>query len=213
MNPTCPDAIRECKSILDRLLTQQWHDTHVVDALMDFSSDNGPDGQRRPLAALKSDLAQIVDSDAYLKRQIPGRVQYLTHLTHNGTHYWIRSRHAGNSAVLLEDETGKTRPARIEYIFQTPGPQSQPFIAVRQYRELDIETVRNDPFRRYPALRAEMWSNELYDELSIVQANMLNVQYASWVVPWGFPGSNQAEVLIVLSLSRVSQYQQYWLCS
>ena len=198
---SCPDALTECRSIFDKLVAQQSHDTHVVDALMDPSTEN-PSHQRR-LQPLASDLSEAFAEIPYLKPHATSRVHYLTHLTQHGIRYSIRSRHVGNSAVLLLDATGKQRPARIEYIFRLPTLQDQIFVAVRQYQELDAESMRNDPFQKYPQLRAEMWSTELYKELSIVQANMLDDQYACWVMPWKLATSNRAtNVLVVMSLSR-----------
>ncbi len=198
---SCPEALTECRFIFDKLVAQQSHDTHVVDALMDPSTEN-PSHRQRPLRPLASDLSEAFNEISHLKPHVTSRVQYLTHLTQHGIRYSIRSRHVGNSAVLLLDATGKQRPARIEYIFRLPTLQDQIFVAVRQYQELDAESMRNDPFRKYPQLRAEMWSTELYKELSIVQANMLDDQYASWVMPWKLATSNRAtNVLVVMSLS------------
>ena len=202
---SCPDALTECRSIFDKLVAQQSHDTHVVDVLMDPSnpSTENPSHRQHPLQPLASDLSEAFKEIPYLKPHVTSCVHYLTHLTQHGIRYSIRSRHAGNSAVLLLDVTGKQRPARIEYIFRLPTLQDQIFIAICQYQELDAESMRNDPFQKYPQLRAEMWSTELYKELSIVQANMLDDQYASWVMPWKLTTSNRAtNVLIVMLLSH-----------
>ena len=89
---SCPDALTECRSIFDKLVAQQSHDTHVVDALMDPSTEN-PSHQRR-FQPLASDLSEAFAEIPYLKPHATSRVHYLTHLTQHGIRYSICSRHA-----------------------------------------------------------------------------------------------------------------------
>ena len=85
-------------------------------------------------------------------------------------------------------------PVRIEY-----DENGQIFVAVHQYQSLSVD---NDPFLRYPALRAKLWSTRLHDSLDIIDKNMFGGQYASWTIPYPVD-ANTSEATVIMSLSRV----------
>lgn len=91
-------------------------------------------------------------------------------------------------------------PVRIDYITQVmvPGDTQDlaiTYIAARKYQPLDLTC---DPFRAYPCLQAELWS-EVLGNLELYPLNSIETHFVSLPVSWD--GQN---MMVAVSLNRVS---------
>lgn len=81
----------------------------------------------------------------YNIRSTPHQAHFLSHLTVNSVRYTTRSKHEGNSNILV-GENDEEVPVSIIQILQFPG-HPDAWVLVRAYRDV---SVKNDPFRGFP---------------------------------------------------------------
>jgi hypothetical protein len=110
----------------------------------------------------------------------------------------VASKHLGNSCILvLKPQMEHPYPAQIKHILGLRSTVEM-VIAVQRYKPT---TVASDPFIRYPALQAKLWSQELVSELEIITPDDIHSHFAACEMVWeGYP------VTAVISLFRVSDY-------
>jgi hypothetical protein len=130
---------------------------------------------------------------------VPAQVNFLSHLTLDGFRYAVRTKHEGNSNLLITDAGGKLVPVSIEHILRLPGqPRDNAWMVVKRLRPI---AVVRDPFLDFPLLRAKMWSAELSDELELIDLTMIESHFAKCSFRW-----EGKIVALVISLSKVSFY-------
>jgi len=138
-------------------------------------------------------------------RPMPARL--LSHLNINGITYSSSSFHLGNASILLKSPApNRYLPARIDYIAQvlfddTDDRHMITFIAARRYQ---AASIKNDPFRLFPFLQAQLWSNNL-DPLELYPLNAIECHFAQTPILW-----EGSQMFVMSSLSRVCIYE-LWL--
>jgi len=198
----CPQAIKQCQPMFQKLLNPQVRDTLITDmlslstALQDTENavavDSSNECNSHPIP--QSIYEALVTS---LRITPPRYADFLSHLTIGGITYTVSSKHLGNSHVLLAlNESEDLVPARIDHILQLRiGDAVKTLIVVRRHERSQVPC---DPFLRYPIVRAKMWSTQL-KEFEIVAIDAIRSHYAASHITWdGIP------VTVVTSLSRVS---------
>lgn len=130
----------------------------------------------------------------YNVRSTPHQAHFSSHLTVNGVRYTTRAKHEGNSNILVVGEDDEDVPVSIEHILQFPG-YSDAWVLVRAHRDV---SVKNDPFRSFPLLRAKLYSPLLHDALELVHSSALEIHFAKHTFIW-----EEQQVSAIISLSRV----------
>jgi hypothetical protein len=201
----CPEIIRRCKSIFHKLINPRAAGSLYSDiiALTASSTDNDNDDgcddenssfDRKTTTTIPSDLLQALQLSI---KTSSSKAQFLSRIYINGLSYSVTSSHVGSSCILSKSTTEKLVPSRINYIFRIMvGSKVCTYIATRGH--LPFESDAQDPFRAYPALKAQLWSPKL-GELHVFPANIIESHFASCPLIWG-----ETDAVVVLSLSPVS---------
>jgi hypothetical protein len=202
----CPQAIRHCAEMFEKLVQPQSRNSLAIDTQVSaHEADNDDDEDAPAEDELDVDGPTIrLDHDIRraLAQKLPGKsvpttATRLTRYTRDGVNYSIKDVHEGNSGVLCQDSES---PYCIEQILAFPEDVTNRSVrgiwfVVRRHRPSD---VRIDPYRRYPLLRAKMWSTQLESAVNILNPTEIDSHFAKCVIQW----ENQ-EVAVVVSLSRV----------
>jgi lambda repressor-like predicted transcriptional regulator len=193
----CPQALKNCQPIFRKLIDPQLRNTLITD-IASFSGhaddeSDIPERQTKPIPpiiynALRTSLDFLP----------PHHAEVFTHLTRKGITYAVASRHLGNSCILvLKSQMDRPYPAQIKHILGLQTTDAvETFVVVQRYKPM---TVASDPYIRYPALQAKLWSQELINELEIITPDDIHSHFAACDMVWeGSP------VTAVISLFRVS---------
>jgi hypothetical protein len=200
----CPEALQNCRPIFDKLVEPQARDTLITD-MMSFSepTDEAEDEDAKPQSTheakpIEPDLRAAFQGS--LGFQAPPRAQFQSNLTIGAATYSVSTKHRGNSCTLFKtDSAGEPVPGCIEKIFRVHlNGTVQSFVALR--RHVILNSGAEDPFCRYPVLKARLWSHKL-GKLEVVPIDAITSHFAKCCIPW-----NGEEATVVLSLSRVHSY-------
>jgi hypothetical protein len=171
-------------------------DMQVLSSLVEGGDDGDDDGalnwNERTAKPIPSDLLTALTRLHLSTRS----AQFLHHITINGLAYTPRSKHEGNSCVLLKSQEDHIQvPAQIQTIFQIPFLESvKTLIAIRRHQP---SRLRHDPFSRFPILRARLWGVQL-GELEVIQPDQVLSHFACLPLKGEFEGH-----IVASSLSRV----------
>lgn len=157
------------------------------DASPDVDEVTEPNITSQPKRVIPEHLRTILAESGH---DVPHKAQFLTHLTVEGLPYAVRTRHEGNSGILINGEV----PVQIEYILRFDSGVI--CAVVRQYQPADVDF---DPFSDFPLIGAKMWSTELFEQLEVVPIKYLKIQFAKCKVPW-----EGKDVTVIISLDKVS---------
>jgi hypothetical protein len=207
----CPEALKNCQPMFEKLLKPQVRDTLVTDMLASLplqDLDDGNDGDdgdadadagawewdERGASPIPQDIFDALQCT--LDFPPPRRARFLSHLTIQGLTYTISSKHSGNSQILIKANSAVDAvPCRITSILQFPVLNTiQTYVAVRRYGP---SPIKNDPFLHFPMLRAQMRGTEL-GPLEIHTLDTVHSHFARGGLKW-----DGKDVNVVLSLSRV----------
>ncbi len=181
--------------MFQKLVNPQVRDTLVTDILALFTDDAASDNDGLDEQPVKSFNSLPVPLQECLIATYNHRLCacLLSHLTIRGITYLSSAYHLGNALILLKSTApNKYLPARIDYITQilfddTDDGHLVTFIAARKYKP---STFKNDPFRAFPFLQAQIWSREL---------DSLECHFAQSLITW-----ENLDGMVMISLSRVS---------
>lgn len=213
----CPEAIQHCQSIFENFLKPQVRDTLITDMLsfsglanrtgdveMAGSDDSDSETEfdelrtsyleKRNTSSIPNELYKALQGS--LNFPPPRRARFLSHLTLDSITYSTSATHLGNSCVLVSIQGAKPIPARIDHIIQFDVSNStKTYLAIRRHI---LSSTRDDPFLRYPSLRARIWSDSMasYD---IIVADDIQSHFAKCSLAW-----DDTDVTVVISLGRVS---------
>ena len=127
---------------------------------------------------------------------IPTIRQTVTFHTYEGRTYTTRSRHEGNSSVLVRSSVdGSLKPAQIQEILEISSKEI--LYVVRHHRRVAGDTP--DPFTKYPFLHISLWSLTL-GNCAIIRPEEVASHFAS--IPFSL--NDEDDSLAVVSLYRVS---------
>ena len=199
-----PQVIQNCEPIFQRLIRPKSRSTLVSDILQfDHDDDVYPydDDSQWTFPEKSSVIPDDLRGCIRATFDADYEVISLSHLTIGGRTYSTSTKHLGNSHILLKSGIpGQLVPARIDYITQVMVPCDRQdmaiaYIAARKYRPLNLA---NDPFRAYPCLQAELWSEDLSD-LELYPLDSIKTHFVSLPVLW-----EGQSMMVAVSLSRVS---------
>ncbi|KAF8963381.1 hypothetical protein BDZ97DRAFT_1758645 [Flammula alnicola] len=129
---------------------------------------------------------------------IPMKAMSTKRITERGITYTVQATHAGNSGVLCR---GSDVPYSIMDIlkFGNTSNITGTWFVVRRHRQAHV----NDPYSKYPYLRAKMWDPELEEGIEVVPLSAIETHFAKRVVSW-----EGRETAIIVSLSRKIDHMQ-----
>jgi len=203
---TCPPAIRQCAEMFSKLVQPQTRNSLAVD--MQSSAHDEDDYDDGSVAEDELDVdgptvqvdrtIHLALAERLLGQAIPPTATSLSHCTRDGINYSIKHVHEGNSGILCRNSE---TPYCIEQILAFPNTERNRdiqgiWLVVRRHKQAD---VRWDPYRRYPLLRANLWSAQLGSTVEVLKLTDIDCHFAKCVIQW-----EQKEVAVVVSLSRVS---------
>jgi hypothetical protein len=126
---------------------------------------------------------------------LPRRAKMLSHLTIKGAMYTVASKHLGNSCVLISSAAYPPFPAQIHSILWLHTPDAvEAFVTVHRYMPVHVD----DPYTRYPALRAKIWGREVAKDIEVVSVDDIQCHIAVCPILW-----DGSAVNVVISLFRV----------
>ena len=110
----------------------------------------------------------------------------------NGLTFSSFTQHCGNSYILVRPSRPflPSVPAQIESIIQISSTET--LFIVKHF----LKTMSSDPFEKYPALRASLWSRNL-GQLVAVKSEDVESHFACLPIVW-----DGSECVAVISLSR-----------
>ncbi|PPQ89924.1 hypothetical protein CVT25_009725 [Psilocybe cyanescens] len=168
--PDCPAFLRECKVVFDKAFGKS-------------------DVQSSP-----ADSAFVV-VPSNLRHLIKGpRVALRAYHIVNKLTYSRSSTHLGNSLVMFYPKGNRSKrpvPGSIEHIIVYPT--NKVLYTIRRQVEAQIGTA--DPYAEYPHFPAQLYCNQLSDDLEVIQPDWVMSHY----VRWNFSKDH----CVVLNLSRV----------
>ena len=171
--PQCPQAIRECKVLLDH--AYEVHDNDRTEPRATVKSPNVP---------VPADLKVLIRQGAAV---LHSRVK------HMGVVYSRATTHLGNSLVLFYPQGNHSSPpvpGSIKYIYELDGTIT---LAIR--RQCTLGGHDTNPFAAYPHFPASTYLSALSETLEAVEMTWVHAHYARWAV--------SDDHVVVLSLSRV----------
>lgn len=132
---------------------------------------------------------------------IPMKGNFVNRMICQGITYATRTIHEGNSGILRKHSEV---PFSIENILEFPtvengGPVQGSWLVVRRYKAVQ---VGEDPYLRYPLLRAKMWAPELDPTLEVFPMTDVDGHFAKCVISW-----KEQEVVVIVSLSHVQEVE------
>jgi len=180
--PDCPQAVKECKVLLDQAYGVNGNDTTIIDPLEEYV---------RPLDTARAtnvppDLGEFVCLCRTVLR---------AHLRHAGVVFSRSSTNVGNSQIMFYpsgDQSLQAVPGLIKYIFE--GDDGSMAFAV-QWQEALRRNGEGDPFAAYPHFPAKLYSAQASEKLEKVKILWVVSHYACWAI---------SEEVVVLSLCHVS---------
>lgn len=198
--------------MFDKLVAPQVRNTLVTDMLAFASADKGASGALstgRTLGSLRpvpEDIRKALqEALSKVGIVVPPEVYLPSHLTVGGITYAIRSKHEGNSNILVLTRHGSKLPVSIINFVTFPSTNNveaigNTYVIARKHLELEPK-LQNDPYSAFPWIRASMWSNSLDPEIRVFLPELLDNHFAKCVVSW-----EGREVAVVTDLSRVSNF-------
>ena len=162
-SPKCPQAIQECKILLD--CTYEVHDSDVHGTELHTS-------------------AKSLDLPADLKVLI-GRGAAVLHLwvKHMGVVYSQVTTHLGNSLVLFYPQGNHSSlpvPGSIKHIYKLNRTTT---LAIQWQHTLGGNNTDLDPFTAYPHFPASTYSSALSETLKVVEMTWVHAHYVLNSVP------------------------------
>ncbi len=199
----CPEAIANCRHIFTKFLSPDIRNGTLID-IRSFLSDPEND----PPAAESHTLTKITLSETTFKAlslRFPGTLpkirRIVTFHTFKGRTFTTRSRHEGNSSVLIKSSLdGSLKPAQIQEILEVSSKEI--LYVIRHHRKPEGGVC--DPFAKYPFLHISTWSLTL-GNCSIIRPEEVASHFAS--IPC--PPNCKNNVLTIVSLHRVSLTNRY----
>ena len=194
----CPEAIANCQRHFTKFLSPDIRNGTLID-ITSFLADPEND----PPATESNVVKKITLSEATFRalrlrfpNAIPTIRQTVTFHTYEGRTYTTRSRHEGNSSVLVRSSVdGSLKPAQIQEILEISSKEI--LYVIRHHRR--VEGLISDPFAKYPFLHISLWSITLGNYI-IIRPEEVASHFAS--IPCSMNGENDS--LAVVSLYRVS---------
>lgn len=110
-----------------------------------------------------------------------------------GVHYTPYHVHEGNSGVLFQ---GSSVPFQIEEILQFPSKIEGDSIWIVA-KPHERPQIRNDPYVKYPHLRAKIWGTSVADSIQVFPLSAIDSHFAKCIIQW-----EGKEVAVCVSLSR-----------
>lgn len=192
--------------MFDELVQPQSRNSLAVDAQLTYEEEeDDDDGGEEEEEEEDSNNALVGGTNVKLSQEIryalaqrlhdhsfPTTAVSRTRCTRDGVNFTVKKVHEGNSCVFRKES--KT-PYCIEQILTIPEDPQGVWLVVRGHRQAH---VRVDPYRRYPLLRARLWSLELEPKIEVVEIREVDAHFAKCPIQW-----EQQEVAVVVSLSRV----------
>lgn len=203
LNATCPDPIRFCAEMFEKLTKPQVRNTPPVDSLFpDVDAEDLlllPDaedpyadfpGPEKPLPhEIYSPIRRAQPGSA-----LPLKAKSAARIRHQGIPYTSWEVHEGNSGIFVEGNDGF--PFWIEQFVRLPDSHDRTgttWIAVRRHKPAN---VKENPYVQYPQ---RLWSVELEPYLEAFLVEKIDAQFAKCAMTWeGIP------VTVFVSLDRVS---------
>ena len=126
----------------------------------------------------------------------PHQADFPSSVTIKGITYTVASKHLGNSCVLVSTSEGcHLYPAQIQSILRVMIQDTiKTLLVVRRYTEASVPF---DPYTRYPALCAKMWSRDPCEDLTVVTMDDIRAHFAACPITW-----RGSDATVVISLSR-----------
>lgn len=179
--PNCPEAVRQCKTLFDRLYGDK-SDEQIHTQQLGLADD----GLSKSLKLEKTpeDLRLLVGQS---------HVALQARLRADNVVYARADTHLGNSLILFYprgDRSSAAIPGRIQYIYTT---DSSPCFAVRRYCTPILESP--DPFARWPDFPARIWSTRMEDTMEKVEV--------SWVFSHCCQYTISEDHVVILDISQV----------
>lgn len=158
------------------------------------SWDEGPDDATTdtPKAeqSIPADVREALRARLPNDLAVPSKAVITNRANLDGVSYTSWSLHDGNSGVLCQDI-----PFSIESILTFPEHLGGTYFVVRRHQDAG---VLDDPYEKYPLLRAKLWSPKLDPDVEILHTSEIDAQFAKCVVQW-----RERKVAVIVSLSRV----------
>ncbi|PPQ87388.1 hypothetical protein CVT25_008292 [Psilocybe cyanescens] len=190
----CPSAIKNCQSYFAKLVNPQIHNTLLTD-ISRFSvdlKDNTP-FDPKDMTSIPEDTYKALRT--HFQSTVPPRAaKFHTFYTMNGLTFSVFTQHQGNGSILVHHPLCPSVPAQIESVIQTSSTE---ILFVVKYF---LKTMARDPFKKYPALQASLWSQNL-GQLAIVKPQDVETHFACLQLIW-----DDSWCIVVVSLSRVFIY-------
>ena len=169
-SPECPQAIQECKILLDH--AYEVHDSDIHGTELHTSAKS---------LDLPADLKVLIGQGAAVLHSYMGVV------------YSRATTHLGNSLVLFYPQgncSSPPVPGSIKHIYELDGTTT---LAIQWQHALGGNNADLDPFAAYPHFPASTYSSTLSETLEVVEMTWVHVHYACWAV------SNDCVVVLSLS--------------
>ncbi len=186
------EVLKRCKGALDRLIsTSKAQDMAVINAGIQIPGS----GSTTPhLVQPPEDIVDAFNNSQYFEG-LPSKVRKLSYVKVNGLLFSVSSRHRGNSQVMLEDSKGRLQPCIIQYILQRPDGSKGVYVILHSFKPA---LVQSNPYSGFPIFGANLWSQELSDNLQIMDARMLKHHFVCCDCEW-----KGANVPVVVPLSWI----------
>jgi len=126
----------------------------------------------------------------------PRQADFPSSVTVKGITYTVASKHLGNSCVLVStNKGGRPYPVQIQSILRVVIQDTiKTLFIVQRYTEASVSF---DPYTRYPALCAKMWSRHPCEDLTVVTVDDIQAHFAACPITW-----RGSDATVVISLSR-----------
>ena len=195
----CPEAIANCRRHFTKFLSPDIRNGTLIDINAFMSDPENDPSDVEPQMVTRIVLAESTFKALHLRflNTLPTIRRIITSHTFEGRTFTTRSRHEGNSSVLVRSSLdGSLKPAQIQEILEVSSKET--LYVIRHYRR--VEGNISDPFAKYPFLHISLWSLTL-GNCAIIHPEEVASHFAS--IPCSANSENNS--LAVVSLYRVSE--------
>lgn len=201
-SPAFPQFLTSLQHLVEKLTRPGIRNIFIDDELRTHTTQPGVQkGKGVPPSQHITD-AFLQDPSEIVSRSVPRLVHTLSYTTYNGIRYTTQTRHAGNSRIVVLSPAREKIPMIVQEIIQD-ADTGRIFIAARRLKPI---VVKEDPFRAYPILGAEIWGHweSLSSKLEILVPSEIDCQFASCDTSTVLVDGDVVECSIIVPLPKVS---------
>lgn len=201
---TCPQPILTCYNMFKSLVPSDIHSPlDVQDTAIDLTFDNNDSDENSHLCpnrkyetlsdSLQMALIKALGSDI----TIPSRALFSNQVMINNQSFTLLRCHRGNSTIF---HVNSNVPFCIDTIVEFEDSVNRNlqgrWLVGRSLKPIDVQ---DDPYSKFPHLRAKLWGTEFESQVEVCRLDDVKTHVAQHWLSW-----EGKDATVVISLSRVS---------